>query len=201
MLGWAAHAAGLAAAADGDPRAALALLETARRRAEEAGDPLELGRVLVAIGACERRLRRKRPARAALERAIELFAACGAQAWAERARLELARALARPPSGRALTVTERRVCERAADGWSNAEIAAELYLSRRTVDSNLLRAYAKLGIRSRAQLGRALAAAADGDASRSPLDGVTLAVQSAEAALLRPRRRSFDLAQEWAEAS
>jgi DNA-binding CsgD family transcriptional regulator len=157
VAGWAAHAGALAAGSQGDPELALEQLELALECATGAGDPFELGRVLVTIGQSHRRLRRKRPARAALERAAELFTACGAEAWAQRARGELARVGGRMPAGRALTVTERRVCERAAEGRSNAEIGAELYLSRRTVEVNLARAYVKLGIRRRAQLALALA--------------------------------------------
>jgi DNA-binding CsgD family transcriptional regulator len=157
VAGWAAHAGALAAGSAGDPERALEQLEIALECATAAGDPFELGRVLVSIGQSHRRLRRKRPARAALERAAELFTACGTEAWVQRARGELARVGGRMPAGRALTVTERRVCERAAEGRSNAEIGAELYLSRRTVEVNLARAYVKLGIRRRAQLALAIA--------------------------------------------
>ncbi|MFN6122806.1 MAG: response regulator transcription factor, partial [Actinomycetes bacterium] len=51
-----------------------------------------------------------------------------------------------------LTRTERQVVELVARGRSNAEIAAELHLSVRTVESNLTRVYRKLGVRSRAEL-------------------------------------------------
>jgi DNA-binding CsgD family transcriptional regulator len=192
VLGWAAHAAALAAGSDGDPLAALVALETALHCAEAAGDPFELARVLVTSGLCERRLRRKRPARAALERAARLFAGCEAEAWVVRTRAELERASSRRPQGRGLTVTERRACERAAAGRSNSEIGAELYVSRRTVESNLSRAYAKLGIRNRAQLGAALAridATAAGEAPRPTGDGTRGALRSAFAVLhpaLRP---------------
>jgi DNA-binding CsgD family transcriptional regulator len=50
----------------------------------------------------------------------------------------------------------------AAEGSTNAEIAARLQISRRTVESNLARAYGKLGIRGRAQLSAALAARSGG---------------------------------------
>jgi DNA-binding CsgD family transcriptional regulator len=185
--GWAAHAEALAAAAEGDAERALRALGEALRRATADRDTFELGRLFVTLGQSERRLRRKQAARSALELAVRLFTSCRADAWAVRARAELARAGAPRAVGDQLTVTERRASELAAAGASNSEIAAELYISRRTVEVNLARSYSKLGIRNRAQLGAALAsqsdeaqpAAADaGDAVRSAL------------ALLHPRRRS-----------
>ncbi len=56
----------------------------------------------------------------------------------------------------ALTPSERRVCELAAAGRSNPQIAAELFLSRRTVEFHLRGAFRKLEVTSRAELGRAL---------------------------------------------
>jgi DNA-binding CsgD family transcriptional regulator len=198
VLGWAAHASALAAGSEGDLDAALSELDVALRHAELAGDQFELARVLVTCGQSERRLRRKRAARAALGRAIKLFSACGAEAWAQRARVELARASGERPVAGGLTVTERRICERAAEGRSNAEIGAELYISRRTVEVNLARAYSKLGIRNRAQLGGVLARSARpdaGDASSAPVDAAH-AVRSALAVLCGPRSspRSADAA-------
>ena len=55
-----------------------------------------------------------------------------------------------------LTETERRIAELAADGRSNREIAGELFVSERTVEANLTRAYRKLGVRSRTELARRL---------------------------------------------
>ncbi len=189
VLGWAAHAAALAAGADGDLDTALDELELALRCAERVGDPFELARVLTTMGQAERRLRRKYAARAALEHAATLFGSCGADSWAVRAREELARV----SSGRrqrrgALTVTERRVCEQAAGGCSNAEIGAELFISRRTVEVNLARAYAKLGIRGRAQLGAALAR--DGGGGPSPQHDMARAVHSVLAVLEHGRRQA-----------
>ena len=57
-----------------------------------------------------------------------------------------------------LTETERRIAELAADGRSNREIAGELFVSERTVEANLTRAYRKLGVRSRTELARRLPA-------------------------------------------
>jgi len=76
--------------------------------------------------------------------------------WAARARSELARSDVTPPDGAALTPSERRVAERAAAGLSNRDIAAEQFLSAKTVEMHLSRVYRKLGIRSRAALASAL---------------------------------------------
>jgi DNA-binding CsgD family transcriptional regulator len=53
-----------------------------------------------------------------------------------------------------LTAAERRVAELAASGLTNREVAAALFVSPKTVDTNLTRVYRKLGIHTRAQLGR-----------------------------------------------
>lgn len=57
----------------------------------------------------------------------------------------------------ALTATERRIAALAAEGRSNPEIAAQLFIARKTVEWHLGHVYAKLGVRSRAQLAEALA--------------------------------------------
>jgi DNA-binding NarL/FixJ family response regulator len=53
-----------------------------------------------------------------------------------------------------LSPSERRVAELAASGMTNRAIAAEMFISPKTVDTNLTRVYRKLGIHSRTQLGR-----------------------------------------------
>ena len=63
------------------------------------------------------------------------------------------------PAG--LTPTERQVAELAAEGVTNREIATRLFVSPKTVEANLARAYRKLGIATRAQLGAALARSTD----------------------------------------
>ena len=89
-------------------------------------------------------------------------------AWAEGAGLSLDEAIAyarrgrgerkRPSSGWAsLTPTERDVARLVADGLANNEIAARLFISRRTVQTHLTHVYAKLGIASRVQLAQEVA--------------------------------------------
>ena len=103
--------------------------------------------------------------RGALREALDLADRCGAQAIAEGAHAELAVAGARPRRRRlsgpeALTAGERRVVALAAGGRSNREIAAELFLSLKTVETHLSHAYAKLSVRRRGDLAAALAIAA-----------------------------------------
>jgi DNA-binding NarL/FixJ family response regulator len=96
--------------------------------------------------------------RDALARAVTAFEELGSRGWAEASRSELERVGARKtPDAGALTPAERRVAELAADGLSNKEIAQRLVVTVSTVEFHLSRTYAKLGIRSRAQLAARLA--------------------------------------------
>jgi DNA-binding CsgD family transcriptional regulator len=94
-----------------------------------------------------------------LSAALALFDELGAALWAERAREDLARVTTRSaPAG--LTATEREIARLAAEGLTNRAIADRVFVTPKTVEANLARAYRKLGITSRAQLSRALADAA-----------------------------------------
>ncbi|HEX9550424.1 MAG TPA: helix-turn-helix transcriptional regulator, partial [Candidatus Limnocylindrales bacterium] len=79
----------------------------------------------------------------------------GAESWAASTRAELARIGGRPRSG-GLSASELRVASLVAEGRTNREIAAALFLSERTVAGHLSHIYAKLGIRSRTELARTL---------------------------------------------
>jgi DNA-binding CsgD family transcriptional regulator len=126
---------------------------------DELGLRPDAARTRLSLGRTLRRHRRWGGARAALEAAATAFAALGSPGWAERAEAELARVGARRPVRRGeLTVAERRVVELAASGRANKEIAQALFVSVRTVEAHLTHAYAKLGVRSRAQLAHSLAA-------------------------------------------
>jgi DNA-binding NarL/FixJ family response regulator len=123
--------------------------------------PLELARALLARGALRRRTRRRSLAREDLQRAHDLAAARGAVRLAEAAAGELRSSGARLRRATAhgadsLTPGERRVAELAASGSTNREIAQALFLSEKTVEAHLGRAYRKLGIRSRVRLAPAL---------------------------------------------
>jgi DNA-binding NarL/FixJ family response regulator len=116
-------------------------------------------RSLLFLGRLQRRVRRRAAARASLESSADGFERLGCDGWAERARAEAGRISARrgAASGE-LTPAERRVVELAAEGLANKEIARALYVTVNTVEVHLARAYAKLGVRSRAQLAKRLSA-------------------------------------------
>jgi len=154
-----ARCRGLQHAADGDLDAALASYERALAAHEDLDMPAELGRTLLALGRLHRRRGERQRAQECLERAVSVLDAAGARGWAVVARDELARARGRRVDSDRLTLTEQKVCELAAAGLRNQEIAARLFLSGKTVEANLTRAYRKLGVRSRAQLAAALARA------------------------------------------
>jgi DNA-binding CsgD family transcriptional regulator len=149
---------GLLAASRGDLDGALASLEKALAEHERVSMPFEHARTLLALGATRRRAKMKRPAREALEQALASFEELGAAIWAEKARAELTRIGGRPAATGQLTPTERRVAALVAEGRSNKEVAASLFVTVKTVEANLSRIYAKLGLRSRTELTHRLTA-------------------------------------------
>ena len=144
---------GLVAAARGDLQEALVLLDRAVTEHEAVGDPFGRARSLLALGIVKRRARRKREAREAIEAALDGFETIGAVGWAAKARAEMGRIGGRTRE-RGLTAAERRVAALVAEGRTNREVAAELFLGERTVETHLSHVYAKLGVRSRAELAR-----------------------------------------------
>lgn len=147
-----ARGRGLLLAAHGDLPAAAAALEQAVALHEPLGQPFELARTLLAAGGVARRRKAKAESAALLARARELFEGLPAPLWAARAAAEADRLGGRASSPFALTETERRVAELAAQGRSNAEAAAALFVSIKTVEWNLSKVYRKTGVRSRAEL-------------------------------------------------
>jgi DNA-binding CsgD family transcriptional regulator len=156
-LGAAARCRGLAIAAAGDLAGAGAALDEAVRQHLRVPMPFELARTLVARGQVQRRRKERLAAKQSLEEAIDIFATRGAVLWAERARLELGRLGLRPGDGHDLTKTERRVAEMVASGLTNREVAAQLFISPRTVEANLSKIYSKFGVRSRTELAAKMA--------------------------------------------
>ena len=152
VLATAARLRGLIAAAGGDTTTALHYLESALTHHDHLPDRHERARTLLAYGATLRRAGRRRDARTALTEARETFQALGESIWTERADTELNRLGGRTPAGQSLTGAEQQVADLVAKGYSNREVADLLYVTIRTVEANLTRIYAKLGIRSRAQL-------------------------------------------------
>jgi DNA-binding CsgD family transcriptional regulator len=155
VLGHVTRSRGLVSAAQGDVSRAAFLLEQAAAQHGELGDPFGRARALLALGIVRRRARQKRPAREALEAALEGFETIGASGWAAKARDELGRVGGRTRE-EGLTSAERRVADLVVEGRTNREVAAALYLGERTVASHLTHIYAKLGVRSRTELARRL---------------------------------------------
>ncbi len=127
------------------------------------GNAFEEGLTQFAYGELLRRRKRRADARIRLQAALDAFEGVGAVLWAERARNELratgARARRRTPDTRDdLTPQERRVAALVAEGLTNREVAARLFLSPKTIETHLGNVYRKLGVRSRLQLAHALAA-------------------------------------------
>jgi DNA-binding CsgD family transcriptional regulator len=122
---------------------------------------LELARSQLVYGEWLRRENRRLDAREQLRAAHELFVDMGAEAFAERARRELA-ATGETVRKRTvetldeLTTQEVQVARLAADGHTNPEIGAQLFISPRTVEYHLRKVFGKLGISSRKELRRAL---------------------------------------------
>jgi DNA-binding CsgD family transcriptional regulator len=145
-------------------RESASLLEPTRARLEHA-------RSLVELGAALRHRRRQTDARAHLENGMDLAYRCGAERLVARADAELRAAGARPRrialSGvDALTASELRVARLAAEGMSNSDIAQDLYVTTKTVETHLSRAYSKLGLAGRGarrRLPTALASSRAGD--------------------------------------
>ena len=144
-------------AARGDVPAALESTTQALNHHERLPMPLELGRTLLVRGQLLRRSHHRRAAAETLERALSIFDALGTPLWSRRTQVELDRVRVPAPAGDVLTPSERRVAELAATGQTNREVARALFISPKTVEVNLANVYRKLGIRSRAELGRRMA--------------------------------------------
>jgi DNA-binding CsgD family transcriptional regulator len=158
LLALAWRGRGMLHAAVGEADEAAEAFARALAEHERLALPLERARTLLAQGVALRRARQKRSAREALEAAAVIFNDVGAGLWSERARSEISRVGGRAPSGGALTATELQVAKLAAAGKANKEIAAELHVAVRTVETHLTRVYEKLGIRRRGQLAHRLSA-------------------------------------------
>jgi DNA-binding NarL/FixJ family response regulator len=164
-LGIALRAAGLAqGGTDG-----LELLTESAASLRDSSALLELAHSLTELGSALRRANQRAAAREPLAEALELAVGCGARRLAARARQELTATGARPRrvwrSGvEALTPSELRIVRLAGDGRTNREIAQELYVTLKTVEGHLSRAYTKLGIDGRAELSRVL----EGEKTRVP---------------------------------
>ena len=144
-----------------DRDAALATLHEAVALLRSSPARLELARALVALGGVMRRRGERSASREPLREGHHVALECGAEALADTARAELRASGVRvrrevPDGVDGLTPSERRVAELAAAGASNADIARTLFLTVKTVEMHLTRAYRKLDVGGRAELAQGL---------------------------------------------
>jgi DNA-binding CsgD family transcriptional regulator len=147
------------------PRDGLPALEEAAELVAASPSQLERAHVLAELGGALRRAGGRADSREPLRRALELAARMGATPLAESTREELLAAGARPRRAAlsgvdSLTPAERRVAQFAAAGLTNREIAQELFVTPKTVQTHLTSVYRKLEVDSREGLPAALAGAA-----------------------------------------
>ncbi|HEY6746506.1 MAG TPA: LuxR family transcriptional regulator [Mycobacteriales bacterium] len=126
------------------------------------GSVWQEARTRLAYGERLRRCGRRVDSRPELARAAALFAEIGTEVWRRRAVAELAAAGGSAPAPdragvEGLTVQELAVAMSVADGATNREVSATLFLSPKTVEMHLTRVYRKLGVRSRTELAARLA--------------------------------------------
>jgi DNA-binding CsgD family transcriptional regulator len=148
--------------------AGIELLREAVGHLERSPARLEHARALADLGASLRRGGKRQEARQALRQALDLADRCGGRVVADRALAELRIAGARPRRAHvsginALTASERRVAQLAAEGLTNRQIAQALFVSHPTVVTHLSHCYQKLGINSREQLAAVLVDEAGSD--------------------------------------
>ncbi len=153
-IGTAARCRGSIEAARGDLPAAAMWLERSQEMLRGLPHPFELSRTSLVAGEIERRMKQKSSARELLNASVAGFDRIGARVWAAKARRALTRIGGRPPAPSDLTPSEEQVALLVADGRSNREVAASLFVSVHTVEANLKRIYRKLGVRSRVELAR-----------------------------------------------
>lgn len=157
------QAAGLRALAHaGDPAERIEPLRRAVALTADSPAQLEHTRALVEFGAALRRANQRADARTPLRHALDLAERDGMTLLARRARSELHAAGARPRRAAltgpdALTPSEHRVATLAANGHNNRDIAQQLYVTRRTVETHLTHAFQKLDITTRTELPACLA--------------------------------------------
>jgi DNA-binding CsgD family transcriptional regulator len=166
-IGTAARCRGTIEAARGDLPEAAMWLERSKETLRGLPHPFELSRTSLVAGEIERRMKQKSSARELLDASVAGFDRIGARVWAAKARRALARIGGRPPAPSDLSPSEEQVALLVADGRSNREVAASLFISVHTVEANLKRIYRKLGIRSRVELARKIGERLDAETYRS----------------------------------
>jgi DNA-binding CsgD family transcriptional regulator len=142
----------LVAADQGRLAEAAALIERPLRWYASSSLYFDHARALLLAGQVHRRAKAKASAHAFIQQAEDAFSSFPAPAWRARATTELARVNVRPRAPKGLTETEHQVALLAASGLRNRDVAAQAFMSVKTVEANLGRVYRKLGVRSRAEL-------------------------------------------------
>jgi DNA-binding CsgD family transcriptional regulator len=148
----AARCHALLAAASGDLPAAIDALERALADHERLPMPFEEARTRLQLGTVLRRAGRRGDARRELQAARIVFIRLGTPVQAEQARAELSGIGGKPGNDGDLTAVEQRVITAVGAGKTSREVASDLFMSVRTVDSHLGHIYRKLGLRSRTEL-------------------------------------------------
>lgn len=146
----------LLAAARGDDTAALTAIAEADDLHAAVGQPFERARTELVAGQIARRAGRRGDARRALSAALATFTQLEAPLWTQRAADELARLSGRRPGRGELSWTQTRVLALVVEGNTNRQIAEALFYSVRTVEASLTEIYRRFGVRTRAQLVRAV---------------------------------------------
>jgi ATP/maltotriose-dependent transcriptional regulator MalT len=154
MLAVSARCRSMMLAAEGDVEPATRMAEQALTDHQRLPMPFERARTQLLLGQLQRRQRQKEGATTTLTEALAAFDGMKTPLWTDRTRNELARTRVDPTRELLLTASEQRVAELAACGLTNRDIAAAVFISPKTVEANLARIYRKLGIHTRAELGR-----------------------------------------------
>ena len=156
MLATGARCRAMILAAQGDVDAAERAVRESIAEHARLPMPFERARTLLLFGQLQRRKRQKQGAAATLGEALQVFQELGTPLWVQRVTSELERTNVSPTRDFEMTPSERRVAELAASGHTNRDIAAKLFVSTTTVEANLTHVYRKLGVHSRAELGRVM---------------------------------------------
>jgi DNA-binding CsgD family transcriptional regulator len=152
MVGEAALGRGLVLGGTDEHGPAIEALTEAISIFDAARLPWERERARLALGVALRRGRARNQSRDALAEAARGFEQLAAPGWAAQARSEAARISGRSRSDGDLTPIEQQVADLVATGLPNKDVAAQLFISPKTVESHLSRIYAKTGVKSRTEL-------------------------------------------------
>ena len=156
MLAIGARCRSMMLAARGDLAAATRMAQQAMTAHQPLPMPFERARTQLLLGRLQRRQRQKEAATTTLTEALAAFEGMKSALWTDRTRDELARTRVYPTRALLLTPSEQRVAELAASGLTNRDIGAAVFISPKTVEADLMHVYRKLGIHSRAELGRVI---------------------------------------------